>query len=335
MGVRLVKYGVTADGGTYDHNKLENRDMEDQHPISAITGLQEKLDNLDNQYNEINKNFDAIDEDFKKIHTHENYNVLKEFTEADSILLYKGKPIIATSTHESELFNTEAGVHGLRYFNNKLQHYANGKWNDITTGGGGSSTTIITDKDIDISPNANNALVKYSNGYYVQKFLISKQTNNALVKYSDGYYVPKIPANNATLEDVKAVKDEINEEIKEQRQISEDRYDVVTNKILEISANTTKHKTHEFFGSSTDFVSIADISELYSLEEVVIINLEFMIVNTSDKEAMALKIQENGIDTMNITLMESEVQKYKLSNVPNTEIFVQGNYKLYLYVNYI
>ena len=46
MGVRLVKHGVTADGGTYDHNELWNRDLPDQHPISAITGLQEALDDV-------------------------------------------------------------------------------------------------------------------------------------------------------------------------------------------------------------------------------------------------------------------------------------------------
>lgn len=33
-------------GGTTDHNKLSNRNMENQHPISAITGLQEALDNI-------------------------------------------------------------------------------------------------------------------------------------------------------------------------------------------------------------------------------------------------------------------------------------------------
>lgn len=46
MGVRLVKYGVAADGGTYDHNKLGNRDLPDQHPISSITGLQEELEKV-------------------------------------------------------------------------------------------------------------------------------------------------------------------------------------------------------------------------------------------------------------------------------------------------
>ena len=33
-------------GGTTNHNALSNRDMANQHPISAITGLQEALDNI-------------------------------------------------------------------------------------------------------------------------------------------------------------------------------------------------------------------------------------------------------------------------------------------------
>ena len=33
----------TGGGGTTDHSKLENRDAADQHPISAITGLEEAL----------------------------------------------------------------------------------------------------------------------------------------------------------------------------------------------------------------------------------------------------------------------------------------------------
>lgn len=35
---------VSANGGASDHNRLKNRDLPDQHPIKAITGLQELLD---------------------------------------------------------------------------------------------------------------------------------------------------------------------------------------------------------------------------------------------------------------------------------------------------
>ena len=36
--------GGTGEQGTVDHNKLINRDMKDQHPIQAINGLEEQLD---------------------------------------------------------------------------------------------------------------------------------------------------------------------------------------------------------------------------------------------------------------------------------------------------
>ena len=46
MGVRLVKYGLSKGTGTYNHNELENRECPDQHPIAAITGLKEILNNI-------------------------------------------------------------------------------------------------------------------------------------------------------------------------------------------------------------------------------------------------------------------------------------------------
>ena len=36
---------ISSGGGTSDHNRLFNRDTENQHPVSAITGLQKLLDN--------------------------------------------------------------------------------------------------------------------------------------------------------------------------------------------------------------------------------------------------------------------------------------------------
>ena len=35
---------ISSGGGSSDHNRLFNRDAENQHPISAITGLQKLLD---------------------------------------------------------------------------------------------------------------------------------------------------------------------------------------------------------------------------------------------------------------------------------------------------
>ena len=41
-----------------DHNLLSNRDLEDQHPISAITGLQDALDNVDASWGNISGDID-------------------------------------------------------------------------------------------------------------------------------------------------------------------------------------------------------------------------------------------------------------------------------------
>ena len=41
--VNAINAIQTGGGGTTDHSKLENRDAADQHPISAITGLEEAL----------------------------------------------------------------------------------------------------------------------------------------------------------------------------------------------------------------------------------------------------------------------------------------------------
>ncbi len=232
------------------------------------------------------------------------------------------------SSHVLETVYSESGIHGLRFYNSKLQYYYNNQWNTI-------SMNTVVDKDIILSPTANNALVKYSNGYYVQAFLISQQTNNALVKYSDGYYVPKIPANNATTDDIDALKDEIDDELTKQNQTFNERYDVITTKLLEISSNTTKTEVHEYSGSNINLDSVIDISTLYDLSSDVILSLEFMIKNNSDIDMLNIKILENEIETLNDTLTESEVQRYKLPNIPNIEIFIKGDYQLFLYVNYV
>ena len=59
MGVRLVKYNRTAEGNenSYynDHDYLVNRDLANQHPIYAISGLQEVLNVLEDNIKETNK----------------------------------------------------------------------------------------------------------------------------------------------------------------------------------------------------------------------------------------------------------------------------------------
>ena len=46
--------GEDGTGGTKDHRLLEYRDEPDQHPIESITGLQNKLEGIDNSIGNIN-----------------------------------------------------------------------------------------------------------------------------------------------------------------------------------------------------------------------------------------------------------------------------------------
>ena len=58
-----TKRGVIGSSGTYDHTKLNNRDAADQHPIQAITGLVDYLNNFSNKIQEIIQGL--IDSDFQ------------------------------------------------------------------------------------------------------------------------------------------------------------------------------------------------------------------------------------------------------------------------------
>ena len=55
MSIKLKRHG-----GDYiyvdNHEKLANRDKEDQHPIKAITGLNEVLEEYNNTLNELKNN---------------------------------------------------------------------------------------------------------------------------------------------------------------------------------------------------------------------------------------------------------------------------------------
>ena len=60
MGVRLIKYNrntTNTQGGVMfnDHDELYNRDLKNQHPIYAITGLQEVLNVVEDNITETNR----------------------------------------------------------------------------------------------------------------------------------------------------------------------------------------------------------------------------------------------------------------------------------------
>ncbi len=69
-----VEHPDIPESGTTDHAALYNRDKENQHPISAITGLEnkfieieEKFQTIDNTFNSINVSFETINNNFTQI----------------------------------------------------------------------------------------------------------------------------------------------------------------------------------------------------------------------------------------------------------------------------
>lgn len=264
-------------------------------------------------------------------HKHNNLNVLDLLSENSSQeLLFRGKKINDTE-HILKSIYSEAGVHGLRYFNLKLQYYdpAASNWADISTGGGSSGPATIK-----LSPNKDNTLVKLSNGYYVPQFKISATANNALVKYSDGYYVQKIPSNIATTDDIDNAVTNLENKIQIQENKCNNQYTVLTNKVKEITANITNFKEHHYTGNNSSLQQVIDFNTLYDSSKVIL-SLEFMIKNNSLTYKLNIQIKENDIITMDDNLNEEEVQRYKLSNIRNYKFLIEGDYNLYLYVNYI
>ena len=66
---------ITAGSGTKDHNRLTNRELENQHPISAITDLQTELDSKLNSKTALPLINDAIKNKAKGLY----FDVNKEF----------------------------------------------------------------------------------------------------------------------------------------------------------------------------------------------------------------------------------------------------------------
>ena len=109
MGVRLIKYNrntTNTQGGVMfnDHDELYNRDLKNQHPIYAITGLQEVLNVLEDNITETNRllikknqatnaridtillDIEAIQKDIENIYdVISNLNIIKDVQDTSTV----------------------------------------------------------------------------------------------------------------------------------------------------------------------------------------------------------------------------------------------------------
>lgn len=110
MGIRLVRYNRPISGNTdsntgtsFDHSELINRDLINQHPIYAITGLQEVLNILEDNIYEISKlltekdtaindivnNIDSLQKELEDLKNDIENIMQQEFKDSNSISFSK------------------------------------------------------------------------------------------------------------------------------------------------------------------------------------------------------------------------------------------------------
>lgn len=215
---------------------------------------------------------------------------------------------------------SEEGVHGFRVYDQKIQYYSksDNTWHDILA------------NDIRISPNAYNILKKLPNGYYVEAFRVSSDADNAIVRKADGYYV-KQEKNLAHISDI----DDLNSRIEYEVTEIDSQLELITDKLTQISGTLTKVKEIICESDTEELTLVANTSVLIRSDTHVILNIRILIENlASDKDA-EIRTEEQGIETMNVTLLPTEVQQYDLGNACNLKIYVNGNIKAYIRITYI
>lgn len=86
---QVKSIAVKSSMGTDNHDELSNRDLPDQHPISAITGLQEALDNIPDDY---------VSEAELEVALLEKQDIIRDLSE-----IRQGATLGATAVQPSEL----------------------------------------------------------------------------------------------------------------------------------------------------------------------------------------------------------------------------------------
>lgn len=186
MGVRLVIHNFEVDEmdytGTHNHDDLLHRDWVDQHPIYAITGLQEVLNtietNLINITNLINSNnINVIDKIIDTESIDLTYNQATKSLKADVI-------IYDDPEGTNSLVCTSDGLYVPKLVTKDTDTIT---WNSVSQGESLAAQDIFANVKIQEEPH--NAIQVNENGLFVQEFLVSPDANNALSHHDNGYYV--------------------------------------------------------------------------------------------------------------------------------------------------
>ena len=143
MGVRLVKYGVINGTGTYNHDEMDNRDLPDQHPISAITGLEKVLEQINIDIQNVTGIESTIETRSLKLNYDETAKTLtgnvKIFDseenaiqeKATGLFVDKSPEIETEDTHSVHLYTEGLGETLLTMYQNRRVFSHSGSWNNI------------------------------------------------------------------------------------------------------------------------------------------------------------------------------------------------------------
>lgn len=136
-----------------------------------------------------------------------------------------------------------------------------------------------------------------------------------------------VPDDNALLSDLDDLKVYL-------LQLHNQDIDLIHNALCNLDYSLQTQKSFEFNGNNNDFEQVTDITTLIDNTHSII-HLEILIQNVSNDNELYIQILENNILTEELILKQSEVQKYKLSNIRKYIINAQGEYNIFLYINYI
>lgn len=229
MGVRLVRYNRPISGNTdnnpawtYDHNELINRDLLNQHPIYAITGLQEALNLLEdnitvlfnltnqqntqvwNKINDIVSDLDSLDKRLTDAEAAIKHLQSMKYIDSNSVK-FDYKPDIPSLQADVRIYEPPTGQQNT----NILACLANGLyvpstfhkdsltvvW-DVKTNNPGGASNIDATANVNLSKDSTNGLSVKQDGLYSELFRISKKGHNAIVKEDDGYWVEQFRISN-------------------------------------------------------------------------------------------------------------------------------------------
>lgn len=288
MALKLVRKG-TADQYN-DHSRLNNLDLENQHPINVIIGLRDYLNKLDAEDIRLKAEDIRLDSEIKALGT--------ENTRLDEEIKALGIEDIRLDEEIKELDLTLADI---------VEKIQNGE-----LGGGGANATVSSLKYTSNLEYEGTKLVKETYVGDINKVVTYNYdaNNNVALKTVAR---PSGDTVNATYE-----YDDQNNLVKI---IDNGVDDIYISGIGGMASCITKKEVGINCPVATEIINVKNI---ITKEKIVsILNSEILIKNSSTTTS-TLIIEQSGIEILNIEIEAGDIQKYVLGTSKSVVVKVKG-----------